>query len=305
MTVSPDQIIVGSGTEYLYHRLIHLLEKDCVVGVDDPGFSHIKRILQIEGVSYRAIPMDEAGMCVDALGESGANAVHVSPMHHFPMGITMPVKRRVELLQWVNGAPGRYIIEDDYNCEYLYEGSPVSSLFDLDVRGRVVYMNTFSKTVMPSLRVAYMVLPEKLMDRYLETMSFYSCTVSGEVQLRLARFISEGHFERFIHRVRKHNVEQRKMLQDAFLDSDIAEKAHILKSYAGTHVLVKLVTPLSDVQIGELLLRNGINASLVSNHCEKKDSALKGLLVLNYSRITQRDIDYLIGVLEQAVSPSS
>lgn len=301
MEVSPDQVIIGSGTEYLYQRLIHLLGSECVVGMEDPGYSHIKKILTVENVQYRCIPMDESGICVDKLEMSDCIAVHVSPMHHFPLGLTMPVQRRVELLQWVNKKPGCFIIEDDYNCEYIYQGAPVPPLYKLDVRQRVIYMNTFSKSVAPSIRVAYMVLPESLMDQYLNTMSFYSCTVSSEVQFRLARFISGGHFERYIHRVRQRNIEQRKIVQEGFERSIVAQKAHLIKNVAGTHFLVRLETTRSDKYVKDILLRHGILASFVSEFCEQVIPGLEHLLILNYSRIIREDIDYLTLILDKAL----
>lgn len=301
METSPDQIVIGSGIEYLYHRIIHLLGPECVIGMEDPGHSHIKKILAIENVRYRCIPMDESGICVDKLEMSDCVAVHVSPMHHFPLDLTMPVQRRVELLQWVNKKPGRFIIEDDYNSEYIYQGAPVPPIYELDVRQRVIYMNTFSKSVAPSIRIAYMVLPEPLMDRYLNTMSFYSCTVSSEVQFRLAKFIAEGHFERYIHRVRQCNIEQRKIVQEGFVQSVVAQNAHLVKNVAGTHFLIRLETTRSDKYVKDILLNHGILASFVSDYCEQLIPELDHLLILNYSRVIREDIDYLTAILDKAI----
>lgn len=297
MKVSPDQIVIGSGTEYLYSRLTHLLGKECVIGMEDPGYTHIKKILINDGVPYRSLPVDKGGVSIKALGESDCNAVHVSPMCHFPLGITIPVQRRVELLQWVNAAPGRYIIEDDYNSEYLYQGSPVPTIYSQDVRQKVIYMNTFSKTIAPSLRVSYMVLPEKLMDRYVETTSFYSCTVSSTIQYQLAKFISEGHFERHIHRIKQYNIKQREMVIDQLSHSGLT--LNLANSPVGTHYLLLLNTKKSDEVLYEELLKRGILASFVSQYCESSFPLFNHLLILNYSSITPEGMRLLIKNLKE------
>ena len=301
MRVSPDQVVVGSGTEFLYNRILALLGPNSVIGMEDPGFAHIRKILETAGTPHTSIEVDEQGIRVDLLAESDATAVHVSPMHHFPLGITMPVQRRVELLQWVNDAPGRFIIEDDYNCEYLYHGSPVPPLYSLDVRKKVIYLNTFSKTVAPGIRMAYMVLPEELMERYLETLSFYSCTVPSSIQYQMARFMRDGHFERHIHRVRQHNIEQRKLVCDAIAASPLADRVRVRRNPAGTHFLLELDTNTSDAQIERALFEQEILAGFASDYCELPNPALDHLLVLNYSRITAADMDLLIDALTQAL----
>lgn len=129
---------------------------------------------------------------IDKLEESGADVVHLSPANHFPTGIVMPVTRRLELFEWVNRIRKRYIIEDDYDSEFRYIGRFILPLYAQDTQSRVIYMNTFSKSLVPSLRISYMVLPPRLLERYEQTMSFYSCTVSSFEQYTLARFISEA-----------------------------------------------------------------------------------------------------------------
>ncbi|MDD6651722.1 MAG: PLP-dependent aminotransferase family protein [Eggerthellales bacterium] len=298
MKVSPDQIVIGSGTEYLYQRLARLLGEDCVFGMEDPGYTHTKRILANSKVPYRCIPTDWEGMRSDALTASDCTVAHVSPMHHFPLGTTMPVQRRVQLLTWVNQKPGRYLIEDDYNSEYLYQGNPVPTLYSLDVRQKVIYINTFSKTLAPSLRLAYMVLPDELMDRYVETTTFYSCTVASSLQHQLARFISEGHFERHIHRVRQHNLKQRELVADKLEASPLARSAQLLNSPSGTHFLLRLATDTPDQDIYQALLEKGILSTFVSHYCEQPTNRFDHLLIMNYSSIDAEGIDLLFNELQ-------
>ena len=201
MQVSADHIIIGAGTEYLYNRLLQLLGPDVKFGVENPGYRKITKIYNENGVDWDYVNIDDKGMKVDELRMKDINVAHVSPEHHFPIGLVMPVARRQELLNWAAEEPGRYIIEDDFDCEFRMQGKPIPSIQSRDRSHRVIYMNTFSKTMVPSLRIGYMVLPEKLMEKYISTMNFYSCTVSGFEQYAMAAFIEKGYFERHIKRL--------------------------------------------------------------------------------------------------------
>ena len=196
MHVSPDHIIVGAGTEYLYSRLLQLLGKNAKFGVENPGYRKITKLYDVGGVTWDYVDIDSQGMKVEQLDQKGITVAHVSPEHHFPIGLVMPVGRRQELLRWAAEEPERYIVEDDFDCEFRMVGKPVPSMQSMDRNHRVIYINTFSKTMVPSLRIGYMVLPEKLMERYISTMNFYSCTVSGFEQYAMAAFLEKGYFER-------------------------------------------------------------------------------------------------------------
>ena len=192
MQVSADHIIIGAGTEYLYNRLLQLLGPDVKFGVENPGYRKITKIYDENGVNWDYVNIDDKGMKVDELRMKDINVAHVSPEHHFPIGLVMPVARRQELLNWAAAEPGRYIIEDDFDCEFRMQGKPIPSIQSRDRSHRVIYMNTFSKTMVPSLRIGYMVLPEKLMEKYISTMNFYSCTVYGLEQYAMEAFIEKG-----------------------------------------------------------------------------------------------------------------
>lgn len=136
-------------------------------------------------------PGGRIGYLHGKLRESGAEVVHVSPGYHFPLGTVMPIARRQELLAWASEAPGRYIVEDDYDCEFRYSGRPIPSIQSMDRQQRVIYLNTFNKTLSPALRVGYMVLPEPLMACYEQSMNYYSNTVSSFEQFALAEFMEK------------------------------------------------------------------------------------------------------------------
>ena len=199
--VSPDCVVVGAGVEYLYGRLIRLLGKGNRYGVEDPGYSIIDRIFRGYDVDWEHISVDESGIDVTLLKKSKVNIVHTSPSNQFPTGSTMPLKRRKELLEWAYEKENRYIIEDDFDCEFSAKGKTIPTMFRMDQKERVIYMNTFSKVLISSIRISYLVLPESLMEDYVNTSSFYSCTVSSFEQLTLEKFIRGGYLERHITRM--------------------------------------------------------------------------------------------------------
>lgn len=297
MQVSPDQIIIGAGTEYLYNRLIQLLGRDTVFAVEDPGYRKISDIYRSNQIRYAAIPLDNDGIRMDMLRESDCDVVHISPAHHFPLGFVTPITRRLELLSWVNEKKGRYIIEDDYDSEYRYHGMPVPPLYSIDVRGKIIYMNTFSKSIAPAIRISFMVLPEALMEKYISTMNFYSCSVSSFDQFTLARFIEGNYLERHINRVKRFYVKQHDEVICAIKHSPLIHKTDVIEDAAGTHFLLKLKTELTDEEVIHKLKEKRILASCLSEYCEQPNSTYASTLVVNYSGITPEQIDYFVEVL--------
>ena len=194
ITVSPEQVVVGAGTEYLYGLIVQLLGRDLSYGVEDPGYPKAGKVYGLHGARCVPLALDEGGVPVEAVERSGVQVVHLSPSHQFPSGAVMPIARRQSLLRWAEEAPGRYLIEDDYDSEFRFTGRPIPPLQSIDRAGRVIYMNTFSRSLAPSLRISYMVLPPALLERYQRTLGFYSCTVPAIEQYTLARFLSEGYF---------------------------------------------------------------------------------------------------------------
>lgn len=299
MEVSPDQIIIGAGTEYLYTRLIQLFGRSSIYAVEDPGYKKIREIYKSNEVSYHAIPVDNEGINIEKLSQSNASIVHVSPAHHFPLGLVMPITRRLELLQWVNSAAGRYIIEDDYDSEYRYHGIPVPPLYSIDVRGKVIYMNTFSKSIAPAVRISYMVLPETLMEKYISTMNFYSCSVSSFDQFTLAKFIDGNYLERHTYRMKRSYITKRNEIISAIRKSEINKHIQIIEDAAGTHFLIKINTALSDEELISRLKNEKILVSCLSEYCEHTYPEYYSTLIINYSGINSEQIQYFINIMEK------
>ena len=301
MEVSPDQIIIGAGTEYLYTRLIQLLGRDTSFAIEDPGYRKISDLYKSNRVHYSAIPLDKDGIRPDLLETSKCDVVHISPAHHFPLGLVMPITRRLELLSWVNNQKGRYIIEDDYDSEYRYRGMPVPPLYNIDVRGKVIYMNTFSKSIAPAVRISFMVLPEDLMEKYISTMNFYSCSVSSFDQFTLARFIEGNYLERHINRMKRFYIKQHDDIVRAIRESSLKDCTTIIEDAAGTHFLLKVQTALSDAELIAHLRKQRILISCLSEYCEQYNPDYDSTLVINYSGVTTDQIIYFIEELQKVV----
>lgn len=299
MRVNPEQIIIGAGTEYLYGRLLQMFGPETIIAIEDPGYKKFSEIPSSQGILWDYIPIDGSGMRSDRLRSSKANVVHVSPANHFPTGIVMPIKRRLELLEWASAREKCYLIEDDYDSELRYVGRPIPTMFSIDARNKVIYMNTFSKSLVPSIRISYMILPPYLMRRYQQTLSFYSCTVSAFEQLTLARFIAEGHFERHINRLKQYYKNKRDRMISAIEASRLPRITTIQEANAGTHFLLRMNTALSDEQIKQSAEAHNLHLALLSDYSRYQSLNNAGTIVLNYAGIEPEKIPLAVGILEE------
>jgi len=201
LDVSPEQIIIGSGAEYLYSMIVQLLGRDRVFAHEHPCYSRILQVYEANGVRCEALPIGEDGIISSALQACKAGALHVTPFNSFPSRITASASKRHEYAAWAK-EHGSYIVEDDYDSEFSSVTKYIDTIYSLAPE-RVIYLNTFSRTIMPSMRIAYMVLPESLLGQYREKLGFYSCTVPVYEQYVLAEYINSGELERYINRRRR------------------------------------------------------------------------------------------------------
>lgn len=304
MDVSPDQIIVGAGTEYLYGLLIQLLGQDKIVAVENPGYHKISKIYESSHVTCIPVSIGEHGISVAELERSGAHIAHISPAHHFPTGIVTPIGTRYELLGWATKQSGRYIIEDDYDSEFRLNGNPIPTMQSIDVSERVIYMNTFTKTLSSTMRISYMVLPKHLLTAFAQNLSFYSCTVSNFEQYTLAYFIEEGYFEKHINRMRTYYRGVRDALLDTIRQSPLGKYCTISEEDAGLHFLLQVQTPLSDEKLTQKAHQAGIRISCLSQYYyDTKESVPEHVLVFNYSGVTRDSIPKAIHLLADCIEP--
>ena len=202
MNVVPNQIIIGSGSEYLYNLIVQMLGRERIFALEDPSYEKIKLVYEASGVRCRMLPMDREGVRLSALKKTDATVLHVTPFNSYPSGITATASRRADYIRWAS-AEDRFIIEDDFDSEFSMSTKAEDTLFSLEPEKSVIYMNTFTRTISPAVRVGYMVLPAQLSAALQEKISFYSCTVPVFTQHMLAELIRSGDFERHINRVRR------------------------------------------------------------------------------------------------------
>lgn len=289
MLVSPENIVIAAGTELLYSLIIQLLGSERIYALENPGHSKVSAVCRSLNAKCAFIPLDERGMRPDALRKSGASIAHLSPAHHYPTGIVMPITRRLELLRWAQ-EQSAFIIEDDYDSEFRFSGRPIETLYSIDKSGCVVYMNTFSKTIAPSIRISYMVLPDSLLRAYNERLAFYSCTVPSFEQYTLAKFMSGGHFEQHISRMKNHYRQLRRELIALIDTLPFRDRLTILEEHSGLHFLLKVDTKLSDAELVSKARDMGVSISALSEFSRSDTQDFEHRLVVNYSGITKEQL---------------
>lgn len=300
MQVDTEQIVIGAGTEYLHGLLIQLLGNDRIYGVENPGYHKISRIYENMKVEYAKVSMDQEGVSIQELEEKRVDIIHTSPSHHFPTGIVMPVSRRYELLGWAAKSPERYIIEDDYDSELRLSGKPFPTLQSIDVSDKVIYMNTFTKTLASTVRISYMVLPLTLTEKFYQKLSFYSCTVSNFEQYTLAKFMENGSFEKHINRLRNYYQMKRDAILKAFRKEPLGRFVNIQEEGAGVHFLMQISTAKSEEEIVKEAKGKGIKLAPLSHYFdgEEKES-FENTYVVNYSSVDLQNIERAAQVLGQ------
>ena len=202
ISVDPDQIVIGSGAEYLYGLIIELLGRERIYGIENPSYEKIEQVYRAHKVRCEELPLSSDGIDGAALSESSASILHTTPYRSYPTGVSASASKRHEYIRWASSGE-RYIIEDDFESEFSVSTKPEDTLFSLSDMENVIYLNTFSKTISPALRIGYMVLPKRLAREFEDRLGFYSCTVPTFEQHVIARLINGGDFERHVNRVRR------------------------------------------------------------------------------------------------------
>ena len=295
------QIVVGAGLEYLLGLLAPLLPGPAAV--ENPGYPRAKQVLENNGVACCCLPVDEDGLSIRALSDSGAAVCYVTPSHQFPTGVTMPAGRRAELLHWAARCPGRrYIIEDDYDSEFRFDTRPLPSLQGMaGADGPVVYLSTCSRSLAPSIRIAYMVLPEQLLPAWHAKYRLYSSTVSRFEQQTLARFITGGYFTRHLARERVAYKARRDALTAALQEAFAPEELHLTGLHTGLHLLAELRDPPPDDALRAAAEAEGVRLSLLSDYdLTGGGAAPVGTLVLGYGSLADESCPSVGETLKRA-----
>lgn len=263
--VSPEQVYIGAGAEYFYNLLIQFFGHGRVYALENPGHRKIARVYQANQVAVRPIGMDADGVIPELLEQSGAEVLHISPSHHYPTGTVTPITRRQALMRWLTAQPGRYLIEDDYDSEFRFSGLPIPTIQSMDRSGRVIYMNTFSRTISPSLRISYMILPRTLLPQWQAAMGFYSCTVPSFEQMTLTRFLAEGYFEKHLSRMKKHYRAVRAQLFSVLHTPQAVRQCAVHDTDAGLHLVLELKDAPEPEALRALLRQSGLPDALLSD----------------------------------------
>lgn len=293
-----EQIIVGAGADYLLQLLAQILKYSSISGtiaMENPTYMQAYKIFKTMYYKVNPIPLDSSGISMEHLSKTDSNIAYVTPSHQYPLGIVMPIKRRLELLQWANSSPERYIIEDDHDSEFRYKGKPIPSLQGIDSSSKVIYLGTFSRAIAPAIRIGYMVLPEKLLDIYKRNFNFYSSTVSRVDQNIMKRFIEGGYFERHLNKTRKlYKNKHDLLIQNLKIFGD---KIQIEGENAGLHLVIKFHTGLSENEIIELAAKGSIKLYGLNEHyipvTETKNvinQTLSPTILLGYANVQEKDI---------------
>ena len=294
-----DRIIIGGGTEDLYGMLAKALGRNAVIGIEDPGYENIAKIYSYNHIAYKYIDMDKRGISMDSLKKSGANVLHISPSHHFPSGITTPIGRRTEILNWCSKRQDRYIIEDDYDSEFRFDAKPIPSLYSIDKNERVIYLNTFTKSVSPAIRMSYMLLPEELMEKCDKSLSFLSCSVSALEQLTMAEFINEGYFERHINKMTRVYRIKRDYIINCLKKYFKKNEYKIHEQDSGLHFILEIKTEKNDEHIKNEALEKSLKIKFLSEYCRKNKENLQHMVLIAYTGINEDDIEKGIKILKQ------
>lgn len=294
---SPDQVIIGAGSDYILILLSTILGRGAKIAFEDPAYRQACMVM--ESLSYETVPvpLDKYGMCMDELNQSGADIAYVTPSHQYPTGIVMPMKRRMELLRWAGGREGRYIIEDDYDSEFRYKGKPIPALQGYDAEGRVIYLGTFSRSVAPAIRLSYMVLPGQLLAYYQEKVRFISSTVSKVDQMIMQRFIEGGYYERHLNKTRA----LYKSRHDLMLESlrPLLGICEVSGENAGVHLLLKFRTGVPEEELICQAKECGIRVYGLSDYRIRQKDGERATVLLGYANLSGGQIREAVRLLIQ------
>lgn len=304
MQVRPEQIVVAAGSQVLDNLIVQLLGRERGYAVETPGYSRLASIYRANDAKLAYVPLDDGGISMPRLRASGVNVAHIMPSHQFPTGLVTSVARRYELLAWASERPGRYIVEDDYDCEFRLSGRPIPALMSVDASSCVIYTNTFAKSLGSSFRIAYMVLPLSLVDAYQEKLGFYSSTVSATEQLALARFISTGEYERHVARTRSYYRSLKNELVDALRSCPVTDRIQTEATEAGLHFLMHVDVPGPTEALLQAARARGVILSPLSAFCAPDQalaSGFDGTYVMNFAGLAPNQARPAADAIAQAV----
>lgn len=296
---SPEQIIVGAGNDFLLLLLCSMFGTGQRIAMESPTYKKAYDLFCNLSNEVRIVEMDESGMRIDGLAETDAQIAYVMPSHQYPLGTVMPVKRRMQLLEWANASPGRYIIEDDYDSEFRYKGKPIPALQGYDRNDTVIYIGTFSKSIAPAIRVSYMVLPNRLMELYQKRGKTISCTVSRVDQMLIASFLNEGYYERHLNKMRAIYKSRHDVLLEEL--RPFRQFCRISGENAGVHILLTFKNGMKEDEAVQRAAKYGVKVYGLSRYyVGEAKLPEEETVILGYANLQEEEIRDAVRLLAQA-----
>jgi len=294
-----EQIIIGPGVQSLLNTLCSILKpENASIAFEEPGFNNGRRIFADHAFSIIPIWMKKDGIDMEQLSRSPAKLVYLSPSHQFPTGYIMPIGKRNRLLNWAKNSGG-IIIEDDYDSEFRYFGRPIPALKGLDDGENVVYLGSFSKVMPPSIRISYMVLPDRLLEVYQKNASLYHQATSTIEQLAMAKFMTDGHLERQIRRLRKLYCEKQLLFIET-VTNVLGSNAEINETESGLRIILNIKAKLTPDEIALRALEKGCRVALIKDYYFDAPPKNLSQVILYFSKIPSREMTTAINLLKDA-----
>jgi GntR family transcriptional regulator/MocR family aminotransferase len=297
-----EQIVLGAGQEYLLMLLSQILNHKNPaaykrIAMENPTYPQAYRVLEEAGLEISLVSMDVQGMRADVLNALDVNLAYIMPSHQFPTGVIMPISRRLELLNWAEQSADRYLIEDDYDSEFRYVGKPIPALQGTGNHEKVIYFGTFSKSIAPAIRMAYMILPRELLEIYHEKLGFYASTVSGLDQKLVNAFLAEGYYERHLNKMRAVYKTKHEILLEAIAKAKLPVK--IMGERGGLHILLQVENGMTEEAVIEGARENGVIVYPISNYyMDKSEIPPKAIVLLGYAALEETQIQEGIHLLK-------
>jgi GntR family transcriptional regulator/MocR family aminotransferase len=293
-----EQIFIGAGVHYCLGMICQLIKKHTnVVAMEDPGYNITHSVMINNGFKVESIPLDDNGINIEKLSKTKANAVYVTPSHQYPLGIIMPISRRLELIEWANKNDG-IIIEDDYSCHLRYNIKPIQSLQSI-AENRVIYIGSFSKFLFPTLRVAYMVIPKNILSEFNALFEGYPSTVPFLIQKTLELFMKEGHWESYLRKNHKKQKEKHDILVKS-LNKKFGNKISIFGMNAGLHLLIQVDADVSEKELICKAYEKGVKVYPTEKFWKNPRNKHFSSVVLGFGGIDVNNIEMAVDLLGEA-----
>lgn len=289
LDTNPENIVISSGMEYLFEIIFYIFSNDKTFGIENPGYDILPSMIESRGFDFKSINISKEGIDISSLLKSNIDLLCVTPSHQFPTGNIMSINNRLEVLNWANSKTSRYIIEDDYDSEFKYVGKPIDPLKKLDTKDKVIYLGSFSKSLAPSLRISYMILPSSLIKILKEDAPFFICSVPVIEQIVMAKFIGNGHFERHLNKMRRIYKKKRELLiENLSIKNKVLD---ISGADSGLHIVVEFETDKTDEEILEKAKDKGIKIQSLSEFFNDKNSTSKSKFLLGFGGLSKDDLE--------------